>query len=68
MEPPKAIQILLLLDKVSTYQKRVAATGTSCPIIFLMYSSWLSLKALYFCINNFRYKKCPNASATIREQ
>jgi hypothetical protein len=24
-----------------------------------MYSSWLSLKALYFCLDNFQYEKLP---------
>lgn len=61
MEPSKAIQILLLLDKVSAYQKRVAATVTSCPIIFLMYSSWLSLKALYFVLIISSMENWPNA-------
>jgi hypothetical protein len=35
MEPSKAIQILLLLDKESAYQKRVAATETGVQLFSL---------------------------------
>lgn len=50
MEPSKAIQTLLLLEKEPAYQQREWLLLDKQSIIFLMYSSWLSLKALYFVL------------------